>query len=263
MLKKVLKYDLKYTYKVLIIFYLLTLIFAIFTRILFAFDNSFILDILGHITSGATISFIFSILINNMMRMWARFVKNIYGEESYLTHTLPIEKKTIYISKVLSSIITMFTSILVILLAIIIAYYSKENLELLKNSLNVLASAYNSTIIKLILMIFFVFFLEMTFAIQAGYTGIILAHRSNNNRIVKSVIYGFICYLLTQAFTLLSVFIIGLFNKDIMNLFITNDIVNVEVVKIIMVFGIILYTLFIYIYYRIDIKLFEKGVNVE
>ena len=70
------------------------------------------------------------------MRCWARFTKNIYGDESYLTHTLPIEKKTIFISKYLTSIITMLASTAVILIVLFIAYYSKENIEWLKASLN-------------------------------------------------------------------------------------------------------------------------------
>ena len=263
MLNKVLKYDLKWVYKVLIVFYIIALVFSVFTRILFSIENSLIFNILGQICSGVTISFIFSILINNIMRCWARFVRNIYGDESYLTHTLPIKKKTIFISKFLTSIITMFTSVLIILLVLFIAYYSKENLEVLKNSLNVLASIYNSTILKLLLVIFVVFFLEMLFIIQVGYTGILIGHKSNNNRMVKSIVYGFICYIVTQGLTLLIVFIVGLFNKDIMNLFITNNIVNIDVVKVIMFIGIIIYTIYLYIYYKVDLMLFNKGIDVE
>ena len=263
MLGKVLKYDLKYIYKVLIVFYLLTLVFALFTRLFWSFDNSAILNILGFIASGTTISFIISILINNMMRAWARFIKNIYGDESYLTHTLPVSKKTIYLSKFLSAIITMFTSVLVILLAVFIAYYSKENIEILKASLNGLAALYNSSVIKLLLIIFFVFFLEMTFITLAGYTGIILGHRAGSGRIVKSVVYGFVSYLLAQGIVLLVIFIAGMFNQDIMNLFITNEIANAEVIKQIMCLGIVIYTLIIGIYYKIDTIAFEKGINVD
>ena len=263
MLNKVLKYDLKWVYKVLIAFYIIALVFSVFTRILFSIENSLIFNIFGQICSGVTISFIFSILINNIMRCWARFVRNIYGDESYLTHTLPIKKKTIFISKFLTSIITMFTSVLIILLVLFIAYYSKENLEILKNSLNVLASIYNSTVLKLLLVIFVVFFLEMLFVVQVGYTGILIGHKSNNNRMVKSIVYGFICYIVTQGLTLLIVFIVGLFNKDIMNLFITNNIVNIDVVKLIMFIGIVIYTIYLYIYYKVDLMLFNKGIDVE
>ena len=263
MLKKLLKYDLKWIFKLLIIFYSIALAFSIFTRIFFSIDNSTIFNILGQICSGVTVSFIFSILINNIMRCWARFIKNIYSDESYLTHTLPIEKKTIFISKFLTGIITMLTSVLVILIVLFIAYYSKENLEWLKSSLNILATIYNSTIIKLVLVIFLVFFLEMVFTIVVGYIGILLGHRSNNNRIVKSIIYGFISYALTQIFSLLIIFIFGLFNQDIMNLFITNDIGNIDILKGIMYGAIVLYTIYLIIYYVIGVKLFNKGIDVD
>ena len=48
------------------------------------------------------------ILINNLMRTWVRFRHNLYGDESYLTHTLPVERKTIYLSKFITSIILVF-----------------------------------------------------------------------------------------------------------------------------------------------------------
>lgn len=263
MLNKVLKYDLKWAFKVLIVFYLIALVFSVLTRILFSIDNSTIFNILGQICSGVTISFVFNILINNIMRCWSRFIKNIYGDESYLTHTLPINKKTIFISKFLTSIITMLTSVLVILIVLFIAYYSKENIEWLKNSLNIIATIYNSTIIKLLLVIFLVFFLEMVFTVVVGYIGILLGHKSNDKRILKSIIYGFITYMLTQTFSLLIVFIFGLLNKDIMNLFTTNTIVNIDILKYIMYGAIILYTVYLIIYYLVGLKLFNKGVDVD
>ncbi len=265
MLSKCLKYDLKYIYKLLIVFYLIDIVFAIFTRILFSFDNSFMLHILALIASGITISFMFSIVINNLMRVWARFVKNVYGDESYLTHTLPISKSTIYTSKFLSSIITMFTSMLVILLCIVIAYYSKENLEVLKNTLQIFATVMNSTTIKLILTAFFVIFLEFTTILQAGFTGILLGHKSNNLRMVKSIVYGYLNYLLVGVISVLIIYIIGLFNPNIMALFSTNinNVVAVDVVKKSLVLGVFIYITFICIYYFIDIKVFKKGVNVD
>jgi len=248
MLKKVLKYDIKYNYKALIIFYGLTIFFSILTRIFWSFDNSTILNILGYIASGTTISFIFNILINNMMRLWVRFISNIYKDESYLTHTLPISKKTIYSSKFLSAIISSFTSILIIILTMFIAYYSKENLEILKLSLTSIATIYNSTVIKLILTFFFIFFLEMLFIITVGYTGIIIGHKSNNNKIVKSIIYGFIIYLISQTIILLLIFIISLFNQDMLNLFITNELSNFKILKTVIYLSIIIYSIYIFIF---------------
>jgi len=74
--------------------------------------------------------------VNNLLRLWIRFKNTLYDDESYLTHTLPVDRKTIYLSKIVVSMITMFTSILVIVLTLFIAYYSKENMETLKNMEN-------------------------------------------------------------------------------------------------------------------------------
>ena len=64
MLKKMLKYDLKNVYKVVSIFYALALFFAILTRVFLSIENSFIMDIIGRVCSGITLSMLFNILIN-------------------------------------------------------------------------------------------------------------------------------------------------------------------------------------------------------
>lgn len=129
MLRKLLKYDLENIYKILVVFYTLAIFFAILTRIFLNIENSFIMEIIGKICSGTTIAMIVNILINNLLRIWVRFRSNFYGDESYLTHTLPVKKETLYLSKFLTFIITLFTSFLVLGASLFIAYYSKENLE--------------------------------------------------------------------------------------------------------------------------------------
>ena len=263
MLKKLLKYDIKDIYKGLVIFYILSIIFSILTRIFLSIENSFILNIIGQVCSGVTISMLFNILINNLMRLWGRFTQNLYKDESYLTHTLPVEKKNIYISKILTSIITLFTSILVIALSIFIAYYSKENLNILKNLLLPLVNIYDSTMLGILSVLFLIFFLEFINALQSGYTGIILGHKMNNNKIIFSILFGFATYTVIQVFGLLIIFIVSLFNKDLMNLFITNDIINIDMLKIIIYLSIFIYSISFIVFYIINIKLFKKGVNVD
>ena len=93
MLKKILKYDLLYIYKVLIVFYTLSLFFAVMTRITTIDNPPLIMLIINKILSGTTIALIINIIINSIMRIWVRFKNNIYGDESYLTHTLPVKKR--------------------------------------------------------------------------------------------------------------------------------------------------------------------------
>lgn len=263
MLKKLLKYDLQNVYKVLIVFYSLSLFFAILTRIFLSIENSFIMNIIGQVCSGTTIAMIFNILINNLMRLWVRFKNNFYGDESYLTHTLPIEKKTLYLSKTLASIITLFSSVLVIGISLFFAYYSKENILVVKNLLLPLATVYESTVITIILAFIFVVFLEIMNMLQSGYVGIVLGHKRNNNKMVFSVLFGFGTYLLTQVFAILVIFMVALFNKDLMNLFYTMDSLSVSIIKLCIYLAIAIYTINIFVLYFVNLKLFSKGVNVD
>ncbi len=263
MLKKLLKYDLKSIFKVLVVFYILSALFAILTRLFFNIENSFIMDIVAKVCSGITIAMIINILINNILRLWIRFKNNFYGDESYLTHTLPVSKDTLYLSKFITSIITLLVSFIVIGISLFIAYYSKENIEFIKSILLPIADTYGSTVIKVLLAFFFIFFLQFSNTLQAGYTGIILGHRKNNIKVVYSVIIGFATYIGTQVLAIIMLFIAGLFNKNIMNLFFTNEIVNVETVKTIIIVAIIIYGVILVLEYFINLKLFKKDVNVD
>ena len=108
MLGKLLKYDLKWVYKVVVVFYILAFIFSVIGRGLRLIENSLVFSVVTQIVFGIAISMMVSSLINCLMRLWARFIRNVYKDESYLTHTLPVEKKTIYASKVISAIFCSF-----------------------------------------------------------------------------------------------------------------------------------------------------------
>ena len=81
----------------------------------------------------------------------------------------------------------------------------------------------------------------------------------------KSVLYGFLNYLFVVALSVLIIYIIGLFNPNIMALFNSNinNTLTVDIVKQALVLGICLYIILIGIYYYIDIKIFKQGVNVD
>ena len=265
MLGKLLKYDLKWIYKVIVVFYILAVIFSIIGRVLSLIENSIVFSAIAKFTYGLAIAMMANCLINCFTRLWSRFVKNIYKDESYLTHTLPVEKKKIYISKVIAALITVFTTAVVILFCLFICYYSKENLENLKAILELTASTYNTTVIGLILLMVGVFFLEVMFIVLIGYVSIILGYKSNKNKNknAKTIIIGTLLYLLTQAVTLVLIFILGLFNSNVMNLINTKDIVNIDSIKVIMLTGVAIYITYIIIYYLLGKRFFIKGVNIE
>ena len=163
----------------------------------------------------------------------------------------------------LTAVISMLLGFLVILACLFIAYYSKENLEILKQSLEFLANLYSSTVIGLLLIIFTVVFLEMLFMLIVGYTGLIIGHKFNNNKMLKTFISGFAIYMVMSGISLLIMFLLALFNPDIMNLFISNNITDINIMKTMMYIAIIIYTVYIAVLYVVNVKLFKKGVNVD
>lgn len=263
MLSKLLKYDLKWIYKVVAVFYLLAIIFSVLGRALHGIKNSVIFSVVTQICFGIAISMMVSSLINCVMRLWVRFIKNCYKDESYLTHTLPVEKKTIYVSKVISAFISIFTTTIVILLCLAICYYSETNIQVLKSILELAASTYDTTMMNIVLLVSIIMTMQIIFIVLIGYAGIILGHKSNKNKMVNTILIGFAFYMLTQIVSLFIVGIIGLFNANIMNLINTTEMIQIEAIKFLLYGAMGIYCIYIIFYYILGKKAFERGVNVE
>lgn len=263
MLRKLLKCDLKWIYKTIVIFYIIAFIFALLTRILGSIDNSLLCHILASICGIISITIIIVSLINTIIRAYIRFIRNMYKDEAYLTHTLPIERKTIYLSKVLASLISVFTTVIFIILCIFICYYSKENLEIMTNMIKITANNYNTTVLNLLFIISIIIFLEIMFVLLIGYVGIIIGHKSNTQKQVKSIMWGFGLYLGTSLINLLVILIFGLFNNNIMNIIKTSDTIDINAIKSLLYLFIILYLIYDCIYYFIGKKELSLGINID
>lgn len=263
MLGKVLKYDLKWTYKLVVVFYILAVIFSVIGRLFGEIENSLVFDIISKICYGTAISMVVSSLINSLMRLWTRFVRNVYKDESYLTHTLPVEKKSIYLSKVISGVVCIFTTMIVAVICLGICYYSEANMDILKNLLEIAASTYNTTVLKLLLLVAIVIFLEVVYILLIGYVGIILGHKSNKNKMGRSIIIGILLYFGFQTISLGLIGVYGLFNPDVMNLINTTDIINIGAIKSVMYVGIGIYVIYSILLYYIGQSALNKGVNIE
>ncbi len=262
MLKKLLKYDLKWCYKPLVVFYVLAIFFSLIVRIVESFDESLIVLIIDKICCGVVIAMLINILINCFMRNWVRFVRNIYKDESYLTHTLPVSKNKIYLSKILTAIITLLTSFIVIIICLVIATLNKDTCIMIKNSLEQSAIYFNSSVFSLIFVMIITIFFEFLFMIMSGILGIIIGHGSNNLKIVKSIVIGFLIYILLSSMSLGVLFGVGLFNSDIMALF-NNLKVSSSAFKSMMLVGILVYAIYNLGIYFVGNKLLNKGVDVD
>ena len=264
MLNKLLKYDLKYMIKNMFIFYILAIFFAITTRILFNIDQSVMIKIISQISVGCMISMVASIIINVMMRSWVRFRDSLYKDESYLTHTLPVTKNQLYNSKFILTLIFYFVSFIIVLLSLFITYYSKDNWIAITNYIKTITTGLNMSTIFFISMTIIIIFLEIFNAIQCGFFGIILGHKKDTGKIGYSVLFGFIIYLIAQMLILSLVYIYGLFDPTVMELFKTGTInIDVNSFKSLAIVSSLLYLVIIFIMSILCKKALNKGVNIE
>lgn len=264
MLKRLIRYDLDFIInKVLVIYYIIAGVVACMTRLFLGIENSFIFHLIGKVCSGVLISAICGIFINNVIRAWVRLTLNFYKDESYLTHTLPIERSTHYAAKFLSAVISIVVSLAVSLLAMFIAYYSKENMDALMRSLMPIAQSLGATRVGLIAGVVIVFLEELVCMLQAGYIGIVVGHRFDEGKTAKSLLIGMLTYLASQGVALFSLFVAALFNDGIMRLFTENAAVDFSLLKTLMLLSAIVYVVILAVEYFVGCTVFKKGVNVD
>lgn len=263
MLIKLLKYDLKYMTKNMMIFYVLSLFFAITTRILYAVNETTFLNILAKISLSCLIAMLVNIIFNTTIRSWVRFKDSLYKDEGYLTHTLPVTKEQIYGARFLEMIIFTLVGFAVIALSLFISFYTNERIEFLKTLLDSFANGLQMSSLTFVSVILAIFFLEIVNATQAGFFGIITGFKQNDNKILCSFVFGFVFYMISQGIFSVMIFLVGLLNEDILNIFTSNAAISGDVLKLLIVLSIAIYVFLICIGSMLCTWIFKKGVNIE
>lgn len=262
MLKKLLKYDLKWILKVEYIWSIITIILATLLRLTNYLNDSVITNIIKIVLTSLTITGMANILFNAIIRTWVRVKNNLYKDEAYLTHTLPVKESTILSSKILAGVLTMLFSVATITVTFFIGFYSKRLLEGIKTSLQIVATTLNSSVTNILIILAIILFLEITFILLVGVFGIIKGHRSNDNKIIKSVLTSGITYIIFSGVSLLIAYIYGLFNEKIKMLF-TGNLIDYTTLKIFLMIIIVIYTAYLIILYFLSQREFAKGVNID
>lgn len=129
MLKKCLKYDLRHVWRVWWIMAVSVLGLGVIGSLAFRVflhgvqtsdDNVSALYVLGYIFCMlifiAAVFGIVAFLLATTLLCYYRFYKNFYSDEGYLTFTLPVRRRTLYLSKTLNTVIWTAASIGVIAL---------------------------------------------------------------------------------------------------------------------------------------------------
>lgn len=264
MLKKLLKYDLLWKLKIIAIFCCLGFIFFTLGMLLSLIKDSVIFSIIAGIFKGACVAMFANALFNSLFTSWARNVSNLYKDESYLTHTLPVTKNELLASKVLSQTILIVATGTLLILSIFVMYINKDVFESLKTLIQFTSEALNTSVAMLLITFLLLVLLELLFIAFCGNFGIIFGHRFNKYKTLKSVIYAILAYFIQNSIILILLLFVSIFDKGIYNLFFTGttavDYSSLMITAYICIGAYLVSGIALYI---LTNKIFNKGVNVD
>lgn len=280
MLLNLIKYDLKFIFKTVNVYIILLFICAaLFNLTSYGYTPTF-LDSSGQVFGGepdaptiiiilhtifynAIIAVLIGLVLNAILRTWGRFKYNLYGDEAYLTHTLPISRHQIWASKFISAVLTILYAILGVSITAFILHFTHDGQNFI-GSLGFHSQATTSyTFVYL-----FAIFIEILFITTCGFFGIILGQRTANHRNLHSILYGFAIYIFSALLLLLAIFIWGNLDPSLQDLFSTptgnpNDAFTSGFITKLM-FGIsLIYVVMITTLYFVNQKLLDRGINLD
>lgn len=114
MLRKLMKYDLKYYRRIMLPLWVVLIIYGIVHGINTVFNYVIFYDYIPiKVQAIVVVIGIYFIFCVNIILVIQRFFQSMYGKESYLTHTLPVTVRKLILSKVFGAIIISFTTVFI------------------------------------------------------------------------------------------------------------------------------------------------------
>lgn len=260
MLGKVLKYDLKALCRYLIPLYAVLFGLGIMIRLLGFFDNvSIIAIICGLMIVALVVLSCLSFVLNGIFSV-KYYLENLFKDEGYLTHTLPVKKGTLLFSKVLASLVTFSMTALVLIISLIVAFYQKGLFVDVVKVLNL--SIYGMSVYEFLLFMIVYGIIGYIATILMVYAAIAIGYSRSSNKLVSSVVWGLIFYFVMEFLYLGLLGIIMIINPTFISnldnsVFMMKDLITFF--SIFMVFTALIGGVYYYISYRF----MDKKLNLE
>ena len=260
MLNKLLKYDLKNIFKIMVPIYIVAILISTLARGAYYLSDKITLFQISY-------AFIFAIYIVATFSLpfatWIigciRFYKNIVKDEGYLMNTLPVKKSSLILSKLITTIVAIAASTLVSAICLgigIFGIYVKTAdviwaLDILKDCDIVFFS-----------LIFASFFVGVIMQQLLIYLSISIGQMHNKNKGFFSFLYMIAVYYITQLFVALFLIIPIYFNNN-WSKYLEQNTPPMSFLQIFLLASLILNIIICFVYYKITTINLEKRLNLE
>ena len=261
MLGKLMKYDLKKMMRVLIYIYVISIALAGITRFINIWSDIQAVFIIGQVFAGLTYSAIAAILVNTFVHILLAFSNGFYKDASYLTHTLPVHKNKLLLSKFLSGLLVILASVAVCALSLIIMFFSNEFFEVLRVSIESVVAGFNMSVGLFLTLIVLLIFLEICAIMSMVFTSIVIANKYNSKRVLKGLLWFALFYFGSIISTVLVAVLVFGISGNLAEL--GASVLSQGAFTTILIIGLVLYAIYAVAFYFICNKLFNKGVNVD
>ena len=261
MTAKLLKYDLKKTTKVLIYMYVISIGVAILARLVSLLDHIQLFFIVTKVLEGTVYAAVVNIMVNTFIHILLNFGKGFYGDESYLTHTLPVGKDRLLLSKYLTALVVIVASVLVCVLSLFIAIYNEQIKLFIEVSLKQVVVGFDMSVGGFVALIVGVLFAQTCANISMAYTAVVKANTYNQKRTLKGIIWFAIYYVITSIVSLVAICVVLAVSGSVSD--ILAETMSQQSFISILIVGLISYTVSAIVYYFLCQKQFQKGVNVD
>ena len=261
MLKYLMKYDLKKMLKMLVWFYAISVVLAGIARFFAIWNNVQILKIISMVFAGFTYSAVANVIINTFIHILMRFSHSFYKDESYLTHTMPVKKSSLILSKYLSSLIVIFASVVVSFLSLFVVLYSPTFVQNIKMLLESAISGFNMSSGVFVLLVVAILFAQTCALMSFAFTAIVKGNSYNQKRGVKGFLWFVLYYFVCSLTSLILAIIVTAITGDLTSLF-SNQMTGSAFLSI-LITSLITNITYAIMFYFLCKREFAKGVNVD
>lgn len=196
MFLKVFKYDFKAIFFKFIPVLALLPVLAIIVRLvnLMRLDNVFA-GLMISLVNGLFWVGCFGLLIYTVVICIMRYVKSLFRDQGYLTHTLPVNKHQLLLSQILADVLMELISVVLVGLCVLIAYFDMKFAKVIVDAVSQMFNEvftveefwklFSGTIVLLIFISIFGT-LQSLFII---YTGVAIGHAFSKNKGILSIVF--------------------------------------------------------------------------
>lgn len=260
MLNKLLKKDLSKDMRWLWILFVALIAVALLTKGCSELSDMALFKILGILFDSIFYALAVNVILQPFLRNFLNFTKSLYGDESYLTHTLPVTKNQIINSKFLTALIEMCLGFACLVVSLLIKFYSPTFFETVGALLSTVIAGKVSVGLTLSLIIFLVV-VEFLMFLSMIFFAIVIAYRSKESRMLKTFLLTAIMAL--AAITVLSVFLVIALSINGVKLTSATLVLPKKAFFSVIITGITVYCAIMITFYFFTKRAFNKGVNVD